>query len=222
MQEPVFTVLGVNPTTLMRAVDVGLALCQHDFMFVRTIGTFTAHGQLEACWHPTCRAHNPIPAIAFVELRSFAGAVFITITVEHDNGIADGTCAVCRQFTNRQYRSELSTRVGPAIHQITASVVIPERGGVNHSLTCYDTYRFLPSADRVLRLHHEYTVVGVAPIDVILTIVVADAGSPDSLAVGRLVEYLFGFQLLEGIADDFPVHQVARMENGQSRDAVER
>ena len=80
----------------MRPVDVGLALSQYDLVLIGTVGRFGTHCQLEACGDTACWAHNPVPAIALIELRTFAGTVFRAVAVKDDNGLSDGSCTVCR------------------------------------------------------------------------------------------------------------------------------
>ena len=65
-------------------------------------------------------------------------------------------------------------------------------------------------------------MVGVTPIDIELSIVVADGWSPNTLAMLRLVEEFLGFLFLQGIADDFPVYQILAMKDRQTGNAVER
>ena len=107
MQEPVLTILRVYPAALMRAVDAGLTLCQHLLVLVRAKGRLRAHSQLKASRHAAGRTHNPVPAVALIELRSFAGAVLRAVAVEDDDGLADGLGTVSRQFANREYRRKL-------------------------------------------------------------------------------------------------------------------
>ena len=88
MQEPVFAILCVHPSALMRAVDVCLALCQHNLVLVGAVRALAAHSQLETRGHAARRTHNPIPAVALVKLRPFAGAVLSAVAVEDDDRLA--------------------------------------------------------------------------------------------------------------------------------------
>ena len=96
MQEPVLAILRMHPTTLMRAVDVGLALSQHDLMLIGAIRTLRAHSQLEPRRHTTSRTHNPVPSIALIELRPFASSVLSTIAIKHNHRLANGLRTICR------------------------------------------------------------------------------------------------------------------------------
>ena len=100
VQEPVFTIFCMHPATLMRAVDISLTLLEHNLMFVRTIGRLRTHSQLETLGNTASRTHNPIPAIALVELRTFAGAVLSTVSVEHDDGLPNSLRTVSAHLAN--------------------------------------------------------------------------------------------------------------------------
>ena len=101
VQEPVFAVFRVNPASLMGAVDGGLALCQHNLMLIRTVWRLGAHGELETRGHTTGRTHDPVPAVALIELRAFAGTVLCAIAVEDDDRLSDGAHAVRRHLAHR-------------------------------------------------------------------------------------------------------------------------
>ena len=107
VQEPVLTVFGVYPTALMRAVDVGLSLCQYDLMLVRAKRTLAAHGQLETFRHTAGRTHDPVPAVTLIKLRSLTGAVRRAVSIKHNHRIADRFQAVRRHLTNGEHRGKL-------------------------------------------------------------------------------------------------------------------
>ena len=109
MYEPVFAIFGMYPTALVRTVNLGFALCQYYLVLVGTERRFAAHGQLEACGHAACRAHNPVPALALVELGALASAVLSTVAIEYDDGLSDGLGAFGIQLANGEYRGELRT-----------------------------------------------------------------------------------------------------------------
>ena len=94
------------PAALVRTIDSGCSLCQHHLALVRSVRTLGTHGQLETCGHSTGRTHDPVPAVALVELGTFAGTVFGAVAVEHDDRVADGTLALAVKFSNRKYRSK--------------------------------------------------------------------------------------------------------------------
>ena len=89
MYEPVFTIFRMHPATLMRTIDIRLALCQYDLVLVGTIRRFRTHRQLEARRYTASRTHDPVPTIALIELRTLAGAILSTITIENDDRLSD-------------------------------------------------------------------------------------------------------------------------------------
>ena len=211
----------MHPGSLVRTIDVGLALPHHLFPFVRTVGRLGAHGQLPTHGDTTGGIHNPVVAITLVELRTLGGMVYLT-SVENDAGLTDGTHAVLGKFADGQHTVETAARVGPAIHHVAASVAVPQRARVYHAFAGNDTNRFRPLASRVFGLDHHDAVVRVAPVDIKLAVVMADGWSPHTLAVSGFVKYLLGFLFLQGMTDDGPIHQVLGVQDGQSGDAVER
>ena len=227
MEEPVFTILGMHPTSLMRAVDVGLALSQHNLMFVRTVGRLGAHGQLETVGNTSRRTHNPVPALALIELRTFAGAILRAIAIKHDDGLSDSLGAIGRHLANGEHGGKLRARIGPSVDQIATAIVVPQRSGVDIALATNDTDWLFPLASGILRLDHIYTIVGVAPIDVVPPLMIADAGCPHASAMLGRAEMMEQrivalIEILQGIAHDFPVDQVLRVQDRQSRGALER
>ena len=135
VQEPVLAVFRVYPTALMRAVDGRLPLSQHHLVLVGAVGTTRAHGQLEARGHAARRTKNPVPTVALIELRAFAGAVLGAVAVEHDDRLADGAGAVGRKLAHGKYGGKARTRVGPAVDQVAAAVIVPKGRGVDIALT---------------------------------------------------------------------------------------
>ena len=91
VQEPVFAVFRMHPAALMGAVDGTLALLQHNLVLVGTVRRLRAHGQLEALGHTAGGTHDPVPAVALVELRPFARAVGRAVAVKDDNGLSNGS-----------------------------------------------------------------------------------------------------------------------------------
>ena len=89
MQEPILTILCMHPTSLMRTVDISLALSQDNLMFIGAVRRLTSHGELETCRNAPGRTHNPIPAIALIELGALACTVLCTIAIKHDNRLSN-------------------------------------------------------------------------------------------------------------------------------------
>ena len=208
----------------MRAVDACVACGQHLFALVGAERTLGAHGQLMAYGNATGRTHNPIPAVALVELRSFGRAVFRAVSVEHNHGIANLLHAVGTHLTNGQNRIELATRVGPTVHQIALTVLVPKRRCVDHALAGNDALRFRPLAFRVFRGSYKNAQIGISPVDIIglIVLIIANAGCPYAIAMLRNIVALQRRQCLDSMVHNLPVHQVLRMKNRQTGNAVER
>ena len=81
------------PSTLMRAVDIGLALSENDLHLIRAVRTLAAHGELPSLGHAAGRTHDIIIGTVFIKLRSLGGMI-IVIAVEDDDGVTDGMGAV--------------------------------------------------------------------------------------------------------------------------------
>ena len=75
--------------------------------------------------------------------------------------------------------------------------------------------------------HHHYTEVGVAPIDVVLSLVIAYRRCPHTIAVLGLTAEVCQqggialIKVLQGITHNLPVHQIFRVEYRQSGGTVE-
>ena len=217
----------MHPSPLMRAVDVGLSLCQYNLMFIRPIRRFRAHGQLEARGHTACRTHDPVPAVTLIELRTLAGTVLRAVAIEHDHRLSDSLLAICRHFPDRQHTGEFRARISPAVHQIAPSVVIPKGCRIDIALALDHADRLFPLTGRILGLHHIDTIVRVTPIDIVFAVVVAYRGRPDTIAVLWRREVLFQLGItrierLQGMTHNLPVHQIPGVQDGQSGDTVKR
>ena len=110
---------------------------------------------------------------------------------------------------------------GPGICQIHFPVFIPKGSWVYHSTPGFHQYGLFPFSGRVFGLYHKDAVVGVAPVDVEFSVVMADGWSPYAFAVLRRIEEICRLDLLQGIACILPVHQIPGMENRQSRSTSE-
>ena len=197
----------MDPATLMRTVDIGFALMEHNLPLVGAIGRLGTHGELMTNGDATGRTHNPIPAIALVELRTFCRTVGGAIAVEHNNRISYLMHSVDRHLANGEYGIELTTGIGPSVDQIAAPIVVPKGCGVNHSLALNDAFWFCPLTCRVFSCYYENTQIRIAPIYIIglVVLVIADRGSPDTIAVLGDVVALKGRQCINGVIDDFPI-----------------
>ena len=81
VEEPVFAVLGINPSTLVRTVYLlVLSLCHTYILLVRTKWILGTQFYLPAILHAARRTHDVIIAVALVELGTFyRRLIFMTI-----------------------------------------------------------------------------------------------------------------------------------------------
>src|SRR5574344_1178214 len=95
MKEPIFTLRGMYPTTLMRTVYLALT-CSHDSLtLVGSERALRTHRQLPAYRYTTGWTHNPIPTITFIKLRSLCRMICIS-AIKDDDRITDSLCSIGR------------------------------------------------------------------------------------------------------------------------------
>jgi hypothetical protein len=180
-----------------------------------------SHGELPALGYVSGRAQYPVPSIPFVEFRPLSGMALLS-AVKDDGGVADDACTVGGELAQGENAVDAGATRRPRIDEIAAAVVVPQWAGVYHALATDDAQRLAPALTRVVRLHHEDAVVGIAPIDIVLSVVITEGWGPYALAMLRLGEETVGSERLQGMADNLPVHQVSAVQDGESGDAVER
>ena len=220
VEEPVFTRGSVDPCALVRAVDRAFALGKHDAVLIGTIDVARALHGLESGGHAACGVEDVIVSVPLVELRSFACALSF-VPVENDARGRDGFRCVGIEFAHGNDALESGTAPGIGMSHVDASVVVPQRGGVDDAFAGLHQHRLAPRAARVFGLHHECALVGVAPEDVELPLMMTDARRPDAFAVLRRGVGCGRHGPRYGRADNAPVHQVFGMQNLQARHAVE-
>ena len=81
VEEPVFTILGIYPRTLVRTIHLLVFPLCHTYIFlVRTVWILGTQFYLPAILHSACRTHDIIISVALVELGSFDGRlIFVSI-----------------------------------------------------------------------------------------------------------------------------------------------
>ena len=215
------------PCTLMRTIYIGLTLCKYYLRLIRTIGRLRTHDQLETSGYATSRTHNPVPSVAFVEFRTFTRAVLRTVTVEDYNRFRNGFCPFCIHLAHRQHTGKATARVCPSVHQVTTTVIVPKRCGVNHALTFDNTDRVIPFAGRIFRFHHKHTIIWITPINVVFPVMVADARSPYAVTMTyacKVALHLFvtSIERLQCITNNSPIDQILRMQDGETWCTLER
>ena len=210
MHKPILSLCRAYPSALMWAVDVRLALSHYSLVLIRSVRAFRTHGQLPSGGYASCRAHYPIPPVMFVELRTFS-CVVLVVSVKHYHRIANGPCSVSRKLSYRQHTLESGTTACPSVHEIASAVVIPQRCGVNHTLTWNNKHRIVPSSGWILCLDHIHAIVRISPIYIILAVVISYAWSPYTHTVSRFVKHLLWSEFTQSMPNNLPVHKVFGM-----------
>ena len=81
VEEPVFTILGIYPRTLVRTIHLlVLSLCYAYILLVRTVWILGTQFYLPAILHSARRTHDIIISVALVEFGTLDGRlVFMTV-----------------------------------------------------------------------------------------------------------------------------------------------
>lgn len=217
------------PAALVRAVDLGLALCQSDFCLVGTIDRAAAQYDLPTCGYAASGVHDIVIAIAFVALRTLASRV-VAVAVEDDTALGLSTEAVCGKLAHTQGTFEPCAAASEGVGKVDAAVLVPQGASVNHTFAGLDKDRFFPlegelgnSAVGLLATYAIDTAVGVAVIDIEAALVETDTRCPDTATVlggvGMLrARYCIG----KGSVDKAPVDKVLGVEDLKTRGADKR
>ena len=220
VHKPVFSGRCVYPTSLMRAVDGRLTLCQHRFPFIRAIYVFRTKHYLPACGNPTCRMEDVVITVAFIEFRTFARLVCF-VTIEYDARRGDGFRCFLVQLAYSDNAFQSGTATCVSVYQIDSAVFVPQRTGVDNAFSGLYQYRFTPRTFRFGSFRHECTLVGVAPEYIEFTVVMADTRSPHAVSVFRTFVVYRWNGIGKSCSHDAPVYQVFGMKNLKPRNAVE-
>ena len=216
VHEPIFSGCGLHPTALMGSVDRSIPLLHDATRLVRPVHVAAAGGHLPSHLHATGRKHQVIITVAFIKLRSLGRVVHIIISVIYDAGRTDYFRALRVHFGHTQHGIDLCTASGPRVSQITLSVIVPQRTGVDNAFGSLDQHRLRPFAGGVFCLDHIHAEVRVAPIDIVLPVMVTDARCPYAFAMLNGSVKVRRNQLLQSIVHHFPIHQVLGVEDGQA------
>ena len=210
----------IHPRALVRSVDRRLALGQHDLALVRAIDLLRAESQLPAGSHPAGRRRNVVVTVALVKFRTLDGGV-AGVTVKDQGTAVEQLCAVGVHAADNQHAFHGGAAAGQGIHQVCFAIVVPQGAGVDPALGILNQERRAPGTGGVPGFHQVNAVIGIGVIDVELTVAIADGRRPRAVAVLRLAEEVE--RRLGGVhvSDEFPVHQVLGMENGQAGRGIE-
>ncbi len=202
----------------MRSVDLGGALLEHDLLLVGAVDVARAEGHLPAGGHAAARREEVIPAVELVDLGALEARMVRRIN--HDAAFAEDARPVGRHGTDVQFVPYARAGFGIGVHQIGLAVVVPERAGVDPAPGFLHEVRFAPLAGGILRRGQVNALVGHGEEDPEFAGVKPDRRRPHAAARLHLpiprMRHIF-----DGVIDDRPVDQVARVEDWQPGRAVE-
>ena len=132
MEKPVLAVGELDPTALVRAVDVGRPLLEHEFGFVGAKRLFRAKRQLPSGFDATGRSEDVIPAVATIPLGAFKRGVDVVSAVDQQVLLADHLAAVARHLVGHQDRVFAGPAFGESVYEIRL-IAVPERTGINQT-----------------------------------------------------------------------------------------
>ena len=222
VDKPVFPGRRVDERALVRSVDRRLALREHDAVFVGTADTLRAEYGLPAGGNTTRRGENIIPAVALVELGALQRRVVgQLVAVDEVAKVVDDLRALGVQLEQGEHIFHVGPAVGPTVDEIDPAVVIPQRARVDEAAPALHEHRRAPRAARLDGRDEIDAEIGIGVIDPELAGVVADGRSPHALAGLRRAERLLGHKPRQRVRDERPVHQVARMQDGQTGHVAE-
>ena len=182
MNKPVLARGSVNPRALMRTVDLRLSLGQSHVLVVRTKGIARTQDNLPSVFHSTSRRHDIIISVALIELGALDGGLVLMSVIYNARWTCDSR-SVGRHGSHEEHRLHSRSRTSATMREISLSVLVPERAAVNHSLTGLHAYGSRPCASWILCLCHKQSLVGVAPIDIKPSVVMANGRSPHIVAM---------------------------------------
>ncbi len=221
VKEPVLTLRGAYPSSLVRAVNVRVPLGHDGAVLVGAERAFGAEHYLPSGGDAPGGGEDVVVAVVLVEFRAFDGMVAVGEAVVDEHRVPDKARSVGRHLRDGNSGVESSAALGPAVDEVCLAVLVPEGAGVNQPLPGLYQHGGLPFAAGILGLYHIDSVVGVTPVDEVFAVVVADGRGPYAVAVARVVVVFGGFEGLDGVVDDFPVYEVAAVENRQPRHVAE-
>ena len=219
MQEPVRSVRGRHPGTLVRAIDGSRSPGHHNPFLPRPPGAGRTQHGLPTGSHAAGRSKNIVPLPSLVELGSLDGGLG-EMAVKNNAGRPFQAGSIGRERCHKDHALVRGAGPGAAMGQIGLSILIPERARVDKALFPHHPHRLRPAPARIPGAHHKNAPVRVSHVNVEPAVMVADGRCPDAVPVF----YAFPESRLivpQGSAGEFPVHQVLRLQDGQARKTVE-
>ena len=219
MQEPVLSVRGIHPGTLVRSVDRRIALMQNNLFLPGTVNIFRTKYRLPAGLYAACRSKNIVITVSLVQLRSLDGGLG-DMSVIDELSVAQYPGAVRFDGRHIQHALEADTASGESRYHVSLAVFIPERTRIDPSHYLTHISRLAPLAERIRGLAHHDALVRHRDKYVISSLMITDGRCPGTTAVYRLVIIVKG-KLVNDVIDDLPVHQILRMQQRHCRGVTE-
>ena len=220
MEEPVSPVGARHPGALVRTVHRSGGPGHHNLFFIRAIYAAGAEHRLPAGGHSAGGGKDIVPTVPLVELGPLDGGLR-QVAVENKAGRACEGGSIGLHRGHKEDALEPGAGTGGPVRKPGVSLRIPKRAGVYEALLAHHPDGRLPSARDILRLNHENAPVRVSYIDIEPAVVVTDGRGPDAAAVLHRAVESGGGIIRERSPHLLPMDQIARVEDGQSREEIE-
>jgi hypothetical protein len=203
MEKPVLARGRVDPRALVGAVDGRRALGEDDARFVGAADVLGAVDGLRTGGDAVDGGEDPVGVAAFVEFRTFEGveaargAVFVD---DHDTVAIEDARAVGGEFVELEQVFFAGAAHGPGVHEVGATVGVPERARVDETAAAFDEHGPAPFGARIGGGDDVEAEIGIGIKNPEFAGVVADRGRPDAGAVAGDIEVAGGNALRRGRA----------------------
>ena len=204
---------GVHPTALVRAVDRGISLVHHDFIFVWSPYVFGPEGRLPSRGHPSGGHEHIVPSVLFVHLGAFGGRRHLG-SVEDHLRFPQKPPAVPIHLHQSQPVLDAAAASGKGEDHVGPPVLIPEGAGVDPSFGFTEEIS-LKSSPWISPPGHINSLVRQGDKDKKLPLMVPDRRGPGSGTVGRPLVFLKR-KGCYAIINQFPVNQVPGVQQRHS------
>src|SRR5690606_13774889 len=152
MQEPMFSILRINPCALVRTIDSSAALIHHHASFVRTKHIFGTKHCLPSRANTTRRSEDVVMSISLVEFRTLDGWID-TMTIINDHRIPDYFSTLAIHFPYYYHRFDSCTTSRKRVYEIGLPIIVQERAWVDKSLPFENQSWFRPWTCDLFRGH---------------------------------------------------------------------
>src|SRR5699024_9988593 len=125
----------VDESALVRAVDGGGVLFEHDPVLIGTVDVAGAEDHLVAVGDPAGGGVDPVPAVPAVGLRPLEGDhAGNRVPVDHGAGGGEGGGQIGGHLEHAELVLHSGAGLRPAVHEMGAAVLVPQRAGVDETV----------------------------------------------------------------------------------------